>query len=193
MKQVHVTLLRVLAMALLAPILLAMSSTVAAQEVDRPCAETVAPVDNFQSTGIGLTSDELVALYGEGEIGQSSVFYDFQGIDLHKDGCDLILAFPSDWSGTEQHHEFALAESLLPADAEYAGSFARGTAIWSEAAASLWHSDSLAERFANGVKIGAERSSSSTPTSRRDSSRVRFSASSYERWSCRNKSRSQSG
>ena len=127
-KRVHIAPLRVLAMVLLAPLLLAVSPTVAAQQVDRPCAETVAPVDDFQSTGIGLTSDELAALYGEGEIGQSSIFYDFQGIDLHKDGCDLILAFPSGWSGTEQHHEFTLAESLLPADAEYAGSFARGTA-----------------------------------------------------------------
>jgi hypothetical protein len=157
MKQVGVAPLRVLATALLAPILLVMSPTVAAREADRPCAETVAPVDDFQSTGIGLTSDELATLYGEGEIGQSSVFYDFQGIDLHKDGCDLILAFPSDWSGSEQHHEFALAESLLPADAEYAGSFARGTAIWSQAAVSLWHSDSLAERFAQwGENRGGE-------------------------------------
>ena len=77
MKQVHIAPLRVLAMALLAPILLVVSSTVAAQEVDPPCAETVAPEDDFQSTGIGLTSAELAVLYGEGEIGQSSVFYDF--------------------------------------------------------------------------------------------------------------------
>jgi hypothetical protein len=157
MRQLHIVPLRVLAMALLAQMLPVMSSVVAAQKVERPCAETVAPADEFQSTGIGLTSDELVALYGEGEIGQSSVFYDFQGINLHKDGCDLILAFPMDWSGSEQQHEFALAESLLPADAEYAGSFARGTAIWSEAAASLWHSDSLAERFAQwGENRGGE-------------------------------------
>jgi acetyl-CoA/propionyl-CoA carboxylase biotin carboxyl carrier protein len=34
---------------------------------------------------------------------------------------------------------------------------ARGTAIWSEAAASLWHSDSLAERFAQwGENRGGE-------------------------------------
>lgn len=149
--------IRLPALALVLSMLLLAPSMVAAQEVDRPCAEAVAPSDDFQSTGIGLTSDELVALYGEGEIGQGSIFYDFQGIDLHKDGCDLILAFPMDWSGAEQHHEFALAESLLPADAEYAGSFARGTTIWSEAAASLWRSESLAERFAQwGENRGGE-------------------------------------
>ena len=57
MKQVHVTPLRVLAIALLAPILLAMSSVVAAQEFDRPCGDD-APADNFQSQGVGLTLPE---------------------------------------------------------------------------------------------------------------------------------------
>ena len=143
------------ALALVLVTLLLVPSIVAAQEADRPCAEAVAPADGFQSTGIGLTTDELETLYGEGEVGQSLIFYDFQGLDLYKDGCDLILSFPLDWTDDEQKHEFALAESLLPADAEYVGSFARGTAIWSEAAASLWRSDSLAKRFA---EMGEQRS-----------------------------------
>ena len=129
----------------------------AAQEVDRPCMESVAPADDFQSRGIGLTDDELVALYGEGEVGQSLIFYDYQGLDLYKDGCDLILSFPLDWARSEQTHEFALAEALLPADADYIGSFARGTAIWSQQPASLWRSASLAERFAQmGENRGGE-------------------------------------
>jgi hypothetical protein len=81
-------------------------------------------------------------------VGQSLIFYDFEGLDLYKDGCDLILSFPLDWVSNEQTHEFALAESLLPADAEYVGSIARGTAIWAQQPASLWRSASLAERFA---------------------------------------------
>jgi hypothetical protein len=140
---------------LIASLLTMLARPMAAQEVDRPCAEAVAPADDFQSTGIGLTSDELVAHYGEGEVGQSFIFYDFQGLDLYKDGCDLILSFPLDWADDEQKHEFALTESLLPADAEYAGSFARGTAIWSLQPASLWRSASLAERFA---QMGENRS-----------------------------------
>ncbi len=146
---------RVLLPMLIASLLTMLARPLAAQEVDRPCAEAVAPADDFQLTGIGLTSDELVALYGEGEVGQSFIFYDFQGLDLYKDGCDLILSFPLDWTDDEQKHEFALAESLLPADAEYAGSFARGTAIWSQQPASLWRSASLAERFA---QMGENRS-----------------------------------
>jgi hypothetical protein len=148
---------RVLLPMLIASLLTMLARPMAAQEVDLPCTETVAPADDFQSTGIGLTSDELVDLYGEGEVGQSFIFYDFQGLDLFKDGCDLILSFPRDWASDEQGHEFALAESLLPTDAEYAGSFARGTAIWSQQPASLWRSASLAERFAQmGEDRGGE-------------------------------------
>jgi hypothetical protein len=135
-------------MALLAPILLGMSSVVAAQEFDRPCAEEVAPTDGFQSTGIGLTSDELEALYGEGEIGQGSIIYDFQGVNLHRVRCDLILVFPQDGS-VEQVDEIALAESLLPADAELVGNIALGTPIGYIEANTLWRSPSLADRFAS--------------------------------------------
>ena len=85
------------------------------------------------------------------------IFYDFQGLDLFKDGCDLILSFPPNAADDEQNREFALAESLLPADAKYPGSFARGTAIRTEQSASLWRSASLAERFARmGENRGGE-------------------------------------
>ena len=157
MIPIRATIVRLSLLALAQSFLLATAPMAVAQPSDRPCAENVAPADDFQSTGIGLTGDELVALYGEGEVGQSLIFYDFQGLDLYKDGCDLILSFPPDSADDEQKHEFALAESLLPADAEYAGSFARGTAIWSEQPASLWRSASLAERFAQmGENRGGE-------------------------------------
>jgi hypothetical protein len=137
------------ALALALSMFLLVPPMVVAQEVDRPCAEAVAPADDFQSTGIGLTSDELVALYGEGEIGQGSIVYDFQGVDLHSVGCDLILSFPADWLGVEQDQETALAESLLPADAELIGTIALGTTIASFEANTLWRSPSLADRFAS--------------------------------------------
>ena len=150
MKQVHVAPLWVLAMALLVPILLVMSSGVAAQEFDRPCAvEAVAPADDFQSTGIGLTSQELVALYGEGEIGQGSRIHDYQGVNLHKVQCDLVLVFPQDGSA-EQVDEIALAESLLPADAELVGNIALGSTVnYYFEGNTLWRSPSLADRFAS--------------------------------------------
>jgi hypothetical protein len=154
MKQVHMAPLRVLAIALLSPILLITSSEVAAQEIDRPCAEEVAPTDNYQSLGVGLTVPELTALYGPNDVGQGSIFFQLDGVQLHKVDCDLILIFPQDGSG-EQVDEIALAESLLPPDAELVGTIALGTTIAEFEANTLWRSPSLAERF---VSIDENRS-----------------------------------
>ena len=148
MKQVHIDPLRVLTMALLAPTLLIMSSVVAAQPVDRPCAEDTAPADNYQSQGVGLTLPELTALYGPSDVGQGSIFFEMDGVQLHKVDCDLILVFPQDGS-VEEVDEIALAESLLPADAELVGTIALGTTIAEFEANTLWRSPSLDERFAS--------------------------------------------
>ncbi len=147
MKQVNAVRLQVLVLVLLAPILLVMSSVVVAQEVDRPCAEVVAPADNYQSQGIGLTLPELTALYGPNDVGQGSIYFDLGGFQLHKVDCDLILSFPQDGS-VEQVDETAIAESLLPADAELVGTIALGTTIAEFEANTLWRSPSLADRFA---------------------------------------------
>ena len=148
MKHVRVAPLPVLAMVLVAPILLFMSSAVVAQEVDRPCAEDVAPADDFQSQGVGLTLPELTALYGPYDVGQGSLFFELDGVQLHKVDCDLILVVPQDGS-VEQVDETALAESLLPADAELVGTIALGTTIAEFEGNTLWRSPSLADRFAS--------------------------------------------
>ena len=143
----------------LALALLAFAPVTGAQPEDLPCLAEVAPDDEFESAGVGLTRPELVALYGEEGVGQGSLIYDYQGIDLHKVGCDLILAFPLDLPAGQDMHEFALAESLLPADAEYVGAFTIGTTIAPnrDQTATLWQSDSLAERFGlMGVDRGGE-------------------------------------
>ncbi len=129
---------------------------VSAQPVDRPCVEATSPADDFQSAGVGLTLQEMEALYGEPEIGQGSLIFDYQGVDLHKVGCDLILAFPLDGSG-EDVDEAALAESLLPADAVLVGTVALGTTIAEFEGNTLWRSAALAERFASmGEPRGGE-------------------------------------
>jgi hypothetical protein len=147
MKQVHVARLQLLAIPLLVVTLLLMSSVVAAEEADRPCAEDVAPADDFQSTGVGLTEPELTALYGPNDVGQGSIYFDMDGVQLHKVYCDLILVFPQDGS-VGQVDETALAESLLPPDAELVGTIALGTTIAEFEANTLWRSPSLADRFA---------------------------------------------
>jgi hypothetical protein len=128
--------------------LLAFPPLVASQPTDRPCAEATAPDDGFQSRGTGLTTPELAALYGTADVGQGSLIYDFDGLDLHQVGCDLIVTFPSQPATDEQRHEFAIAESLLPEDAELVGTFALGTPIRSYEGNSFWRSPSLADRFA---------------------------------------------
>jgi hypothetical protein len=133
-------------LALAQAVLLAASPMAAAQPSDRPCADDAVIADNYQSQAVGLTVPELTALYGPNDVGQGSIFFDLDGIQLHKRGCDLILVFPQDES-FEQVDETALAESLLPADAELVGTFALGTTIASYEANTLWRSPSLAERF----------------------------------------------
>src|SRR5687767_2671249 len=123
------------------------SLPVSAQTPNRPCVEAGAPMDDLESVGVGLTAQELEALYGEPEIGQGSISFDFQGVDLHRVDCDLILAFPLDGSGPEVD-EVALAESLLPSDAELVGRVALGTTIAEYEGNTLWRSDALADRFA---------------------------------------------
>jgi hypothetical protein len=155
MRQAHVARLRVLAIPLLAVTLLAMSSAVAAQAVDRPCGDD-APADDYQSQGIGLTVPELTALYGPNDVGQGSIYFDMDGVQLHKVDCDLILVFPQDGS-IEQVDETALAESLLPPDAELVGTIALGTTIAEFEANTLWRSPSLADRFRAWTRTEAER------------------------------------
>jgi hypothetical protein len=133
---------------LIAAVLSLVVPPTAAQSADQPCSTETVPQDGFQSSGIGLTMPELETLYGERQPGQGPFFFDYHGLHLSRVGCDLILSFPQ--SGVPDEigmDEFALAEELLPADAEYAGSFERGSSLWSKQPATLWHSASLAERF----------------------------------------------
>ena len=133
-----------LAIALLA--FLSFPPPIAAQPVDRPCAEESAPADGFRSAGIGLTIEELTALYGEPEIGQGPFNFAFEGFRLHKSGCDLILSFPPDTSHLAVD-ETALVAALLPEDAELVGTFALGSIIYRYEENTLWRSPSLAARF----------------------------------------------
>jgi hypothetical protein len=142
--------------ALVLSLCLSFSPLVSAQHIDYPCAEATSPADDFHSAGVGLTAQELEALYGEPEIGQGSLIFDYQGVDLHMVGCDLILTFSLDGSG-EDVDEAALAEPLLPADAELVGTVALGTTIAEFEGNTLWRSASLAERFAHlGEPRGGE-------------------------------------
>jgi hypothetical protein len=138
---------RLPSLTLVLSMLLLLPPVAAAQGIDRPCGDD-APADDYQSQGVGLTLPELTALYGPHEVGQGSLYFALDGVQLHKVDCDLILTFPQDGSG-DQVDEIALAESLLPPDAELVGTIALGTTIAEFEANTLWRSPSLAERFAS--------------------------------------------
>ena len=140
---------RLPALALVLSVFLLVPPMVAAQAVEQPCGDD-APADNYQSQGVGLTLPELTALYGPNEVGQGSLYFELEpdGVELHKVNCDLILAFPQDWSA-DQVDETALAESLLPPDAELVGNFALGVPFEYIEDNTLWRSPSLADRFAS--------------------------------------------
>lgn len=141
-------LVRVSATAVLIVTLFGLAPLAAAELAAGPCSEQVAPTDDFQSRGIGLTAPKLAALYGPGERRDGVTVYDFHGFDLIEDGCDLVLELSLRPPGGEQLHVFALAESLLPNDAEYVGALTLGVMTGSDQDASLWQSPSLAVRFA---------------------------------------------
>ena len=150
---------RIVAFVVAVSLVLTVAAAGAAQESDFPCAAEVAPRDGFESGGLGLTRPELAARYGPEEAGQSSWVYPFQGLDLHLTDCDLIVAFPPDGFAAAPGDEFALAASLLPADAEYIGAITLGTTIHPnrDQTASLWRSPALAARFAAlGVPRGGD-------------------------------------
>jgi hypothetical protein len=151
--------LRLCTILVVAAMLLATSpgAALGAAQSEQQCADEVAPQDGFESQGLGLTRQELEDLYGAPEIGQGAIYFALPEVDVHKDGCDLILVFPLDGTGVGAGQEFALAQGLLPADAEFVGSFARGSTIRFEQASELWHSESLRERFAQmGEDRGGE-------------------------------------
>ena len=139
---------QLLVVVLVMSVLLMVSPLAVAQPIDRPCADDATPADNYQSQGVGLTLPELTALYGPYDVGQGSLFFELDGVQLHKVDCDLILVVPQDGS-VEQVDETALAESLLPADAELVGTIALGTTIAEFEGNTLWRSPSLADRFAS--------------------------------------------
>jgi hypothetical protein len=146
---------RLPALALVLSVFLLVPPMVAAQAVEQPCGDDV-PSDNYQSQGVGLTVPELTALYGPHGFGQGSIYFDMDGVELHKANCDLILVFPQDGS-VEPVDETALAESLLPPDAELVGNFTLGPAFEYIEDNTLWRSQSLADRFASmDVNRGGE-------------------------------------
>ena len=111
------------------------------------CAVETLPDDDLASAAVGLTRQELDALYGPGIAAQTGWIYEFAGFDLTLSNCDLILAI-------EPNGEFAtfeaardLVRTLLPEDAVLAGTWGFGTLQSAPQDADEWVSGQLAARY----------------------------------------------
>lgn len=110
--------------------------------------EVATPLDDgLKSAALGLTRQELDALYGPGNAAQTGWIYEFDGFDLTLAGCDLILTIDPNGQFADPERATNLVRTLLPEDAVLAGSWQFGTLQSAPQDADEWLSAQLAARY----------------------------------------------
>lgn len=122
------------------------ASVVAAQG-GAACAVEAIPEDELASAAVGLTRQELDALYGPGIAAQTGWIYEFAGFDMTLANCDLILAIDAEGEFAEFGAARELVRTLLPEDAVHAGTWGFGTLQSAPQDADEWVSGQLAARY----------------------------------------------
>jgi hypothetical protein len=112
-----------------------------------PCQVDAAPNDGFASAALGLTRQELDALYDPGIATQTGYYYPFNGFDLTLADCDLIVGIDPDGQFADADAARELARTLLPDDAVLAGIWSFGTIQSVPQDAEEWISAELAARY----------------------------------------------
>ena len=120
---------------------------VAVAQGGAPCAVETIPGDDLSSAAVGLTRQELDALYGSGIAAQTGWIYEFAGFDLTLSNCDLILAIDPDGEFATFEAARELVRTLLPEDAVHAGTWGFGTLQSAPQDADEWVSGQLAARY----------------------------------------------
>ena len=123
-----------------------MATAVAAQG-GAACAVEAIPDDELASAAVGLTRQELDALYGAGIATQLGWLYQFAGFEMTLANCDLILAIDPEGEFAEFGAARELARTLLPEDAVHAGTWGFGTLQSAPQDADEWVSGQLAARY----------------------------------------------
>lgn len=121
-----------------------------AQDAPVTCpADTIVPDDDFTSGGLGLTCVEMESLYGPGQVGQSSIFYEVNDFDVHVARGGLSISWPrqSETGGIAEGVAREFAQQLLPEDAESHGSLNLGGVLFPFTKLELFESDDLEDRF----------------------------------------------
>jgi hypothetical protein len=105
------------------------------------------PDDDLASAAVGLTRQELDALYGAGIATQLGWLYDFAGFDMTLANCDLLLDIDPNGEFAEFDAARDLVRTLLPEDAVNAGTWGFGTLQSAPQDADEWLSGQLAARY----------------------------------------------
>jgi hypothetical protein len=111
------------------------------------CEVETLPDDNLASAAVGLTRQEIDALYGPGIAAQTGWIYEFAGFDMTLSNCDLILAVDADGEFADFGSARDLVRTLLPEDAVLAGTWGFGTLQSAPQDADEWISGQLAARY----------------------------------------------
>lgn len=111
------------------------------------CQGTAIVDDGLSSAAMGLTRGEIDAFYGPGIATQTGWLWEFQGFDLIQMNCDLIVSIDPASSFAEPAQAASLVRTLLPEDAENAGSWQFGTLQSAPQDAELWISTELDNRL----------------------------------------------
>jgi hypothetical protein len=111
------------------------------------CQGTAIVDDGLSSAAMGLTRGEIDELYGAGIATQTGWLWEFQGFDLIQANCDLIVSIDPASSFADPAQAASLVRTLLPEDAENAGSWQFGTLQSPPQDAELWISTELDNRL----------------------------------------------
>ncbi|MEZ4564126.1 MAG: hypothetical protein R2853_15470 [Thermomicrobiales bacterium] len=111
------------------------------------CQGTAIVDDGLSSAAMGLTRGEIDALYGAGNATQTGWLWEFQGFDLIQMNCDLIVNIDPASSFADPAQAASLVRTLLPEDAESAGSWQFGALQSPPQDAELWISTQLDNRL----------------------------------------------
>jgi hypothetical protein len=112
-----------------------------------PCEVESLPDDDLASAAVGLTRQEMDALYGPGIAAQTGWIYQFAGFDLTLSNCDLILSIDPNGEFADFASARELVRTLLPEDAVHAGTWGFGTLQSVPQDADEWISGQLAARY----------------------------------------------
>lgn len=120
---------------------------VAFAQAGSDCAVEAIPEDELASAAVGLTRQELDALYGPGIAAQTGWVYEFAGFEMTLANCDLILAIDAEGEFADLESARELVRTLLPEDAVHAGTWGFGTLQSAPQDADEWVSGQLAARY----------------------------------------------